>query len=351
MCFSTNKVEKQVLKIDKNRVAIAYKDLGIVILTPHMDRLTFGFSPTKDFMAEYDPSQSVEALKEYLRSDLYHRASIKADNLSLFKDVSFQKEPYAAYNINVKYTPKGATDYIHIQAFPKKGKLQFFRFDMNPSKFTKLQMTEFQSFLEDFLSTGSFVPFEAIKDRSYIHRVDVAVDILGARPSDMDVIPLVQGKPAKKKSNVYKSATGRKESIYPGSTVGKSGKSYIYDKKQDLTDKNKPLIYGDFLHSRYEIRCEKQKFATLSEMNNRLNRVSVRALNLTEYEKLHYTHKLFIRYVLDRTLEKGLVMIPEKSQPRFTKYYQKCTRKIWDADLLWSIWKKKVGQTGNILTD
>ena len=351
MSFSTNKVEKQVLKIDNDKVAISYKDLGIVILNPIMDRLTFGFSPTKEFMAEYDPAQTVEDLEQYLRTDLYHRASLKSDNLSLLEKVSFLKPPYSSYKINVKYTPTGAASHVLIQVSPKQPKNQFFRFDMNPSKFNQAQMAEFQSFIEDLLSTGSPVPFDAVKERSYIHRVDVAVDILGARPADMDVIPLVEGKPAKKKSHVYKSASGRQETVYPGSTIGEAGKSYIYDKQKELAEKNSPPMFGDFLHSRYEIRCEKQKFATLATMNNRLNRVSVNALHLGEYEKLHYTQQLFIRYVLDRTLEKGLVMIPAKFRPRFLKAYEKCTRKIWDAPLLWSLWKTRVAKTGFILCD
>lgn len=271
------------------------------------------------------------------------------NGLSLVENVPFLKKPWANYKINLRYRPNGADNAILIQVAPKNpdSNLSFMRFVMNPSQYDKADFQAFRAFIEELLvCPDACVSYDDFLVWSKVYRADVAVDILGARPSDLEIIPLVSGKPAAKKKHIYKSATGRTETVYPGAKKAKSSDTYIYDKRKEQEEAGNPPIYGDFLHSRFECRISKTTFFKLAGCTNRCGRVSVRALDPKIFAKEHYTRQLFIRYALERSLQKALAVIPTKYQPKFLKAYNGTMRDIWDAKYLWGFWKDTVKTSG-----
>lgn len=356
-----NKLHK--IKLVSKRIADRYVDIGIIVLKPIIDKITFGFTPTQEFIDKYNPAISEAEYKKYIKGTLfgdaaYNTANSLIEGVSMVSNVPFMKKPYKSYNVNIHYKPPSASDSIFIQIDPKssydsktqkeiKSKLAFMRFDMNPSRFSEKAMAEFRLFMEELLAMpGGYVPYDDVIANAPIYRADVAVDILGARPYDLEIKSMANKKPAAHKSLTFNNATGRMETIYTKVKKGKSSTEYLYDKRREQLDAKKEPIYGDFLHSRYECNMQKTTFQKLAKTTNRCVRISIRALDNTKFAKRGYVERLFIRYALDRTLDKALEMIPPKLQPKFQNAYNDSIHNIWDAKKLWSYWKDTVSNSG-----
>lgn len=347
--FPSNKGKKPTILIEKRRIAVRYDDIGITILKPDIDHIAFGFSITPELLKKYKSNESIAAFESHIAATLFHGAKAQVNGLSLVENVPLLKKPWANYKINLRYRPNGADNAILIQVAPKNpdSNLSFMRFVMNPSQYDKANFQAFRAFIEELLvCPDACISYDDFLVWSKVYRADVAVDILGARPSDLEIIPLVNGKPAAKKKHIYKSTTGRTETVYPGAKKAKSSDTYIYDKRKEQEDAGNPPIYGDFLHSRFECRISKTTFFKLAGCTNRCGRVSVRALDPKIFAKEHYTRQLFIRYALERSLQKALAVIPAQYQPKFLKAYNGTMRDIWDAKYLWGFWKDTVKTSG-----
>lgn len=341
--FSNKEKKPPKITLNSQRVAYRYPDIGIIVLKPDMDRLTFGFSPTQDLLNEYAPGEDLGEYKEYIKKALWGSASYEADNLTLAKGI-FTKPPYSLYNVNIRYTPPGAPDGILIQIDPKKPNRAFMRFDMNPSKLQPKHFLAFQAFLKEaVLSTPSgAIPYQTFIDLAPVYRADIAVDILGGRPEEMEIITLAGKKPSQQKKHLYVSKTGRKETVYLKAKAGKPSNEYVYDKRTEQLEAGLEPIYGDFLHSRFECRMQKTTFAKLAKTHNRCQRVSIRVLNYLKYKKIGYVDRLFINHALARDLQKALALVPAKMKPKHLQSYNKAMCNVWDADGLWLHWKDTV---------
>lgn len=87
--FLSNKGEKQqAVKLDKNKIAYKNADIGIAILKPSMDRITFGFSPSQAFLDQYDPTESLEAYQKKIHDWLFADAKASDCHLSFVTGVS-----------------------------------------------------------------------------------------------------------------------------------------------------------------------------------------------------------------------------------------------------------------------
>lgn len=352
--FPSNKGKKPTLPIESRRIAVRYDDIGITVLKPDIDHIAFGFSFKPELLKKYKSSQNIAAFEKNVSQTLFHAAKTNANGLSMVEGVPFLKKPWVNYNLNIRYRPNKSTEAIFIQASPKNpdSNLDFMRFVMNPSRYDKSDFKAFRVFVEELLvCPDACISYEDFLIWSQIYRADVAVDILGARPADLEITTLVSGKASPKKKHIYKSATGRAETIYPGAKKGKSSGSYIYDKRKEQEENGHQPLYGDFLHSRFECRISKTTFHKLANCTNRCGRVAVRALDPKLFAKEHYTRQLFIRYALERTLDKALAVIPPKYQPKFLKSYNGAMRDIWDAKHLWSFWKHTVKTSGFFAAD
>ncbi len=353
--FISNKGNKLPrIKINKDRIANRYDNIGIIVLKPHIDKITFGFTPTQEFINSYNPAISEAEYKKYIKGSLFGEATYSTANgliegVSLVTNVPFMKQPYSNYNINIRYKPKGASDSVFIQIDPKEENSErpFMRFDMNPSRFNKKAMAEFREFIEETLGMpGGYVTYDDVIASAPVYRADVAVDILGARPSDLEIYVMVNKKLVTSKSHTYNSPSGRIQTLYPKVKKGKSSSEYLYDKRQELIDTNQPLIYGDFLHTRYECRIGKTTFHKLAKTTNRCGRISARALDIHRFAKMGHVQRYFIRIALDRTLDKAIEMTPHKLQAKYKKAYDDSLHNIWDAKNLWSYWKNTVSNSG-----
>lgn len=349
--FLTNKGKTvSKLKIESKKIAVRYDEEGIIVLRPIIDRLTFGFSPSQAFFNKHGIAESVEEYKESLAKSLYHSAMVdsKASGLSQVTNVPFNKPPWKSYNINLRYKPPSSTEKILIQLKPKSEKSAFMRFDMNPAKLGHKAISEFKAFIEElFVIPGHTLTCDDITAWAAVYRADVAIDILGARPAELEIQTIVGKKPVYYKNHTYNSASGRTETIYPKAKKGKTSPTYIYDKRKELVEANKEPAYGDFLHSRYEFRVQKTSFAKLTKIKNRCGRIGVKALNGKKFHKLHYTQQLFVKYALERqVLEKALTVIPDEFKAKYKAAYDNSMRSIWDAKKIWSFWPDTMKLTG-----
>ncbi len=339
--FLTNKGGKQeLINIDKKKIALEYNNIGVLVLKPVIDRLDFSFNPTQDFLNTYDPAADLAEYKKAVKDSAHQDAATGSDGLSLLTDASFYKPPFSQYNSNLVYQPPGKSERVTIHIGPKKPGHPFMRFSMKPSRITPEGMKAFRRMVaETLLMTGaSPIDYVDFLERCKVIRMEAAVDILGLRPYDMKITPVINGKAAEKKGHVYKSKTGRTETVYPDTKPEKSDIKYVYDKRQALIDEGQEPHYGDFLHSRYECRVQKTTFPAIKKLNNRAGRVAIEALDIGKFWKLNHSHRLFMRVALDRTLDKALDLIPEKLHPAYKKAYQASFHKIWKPKEIWKFW-------------
>jgi len=336
------------MKIDSRKIAATYDELGIVILKPIIDKLTFGFSPTEQFLEQYDPTQSLEGYKKKIAAYLYGDAAVNTAGMSKVTGIPFMKSPY---NSNLRYQPPSSpTEGIIIQVSPKKpeSNLDFIKFNMNPSRFNDKALSEFRLFIEEiFQIVGKHLSYEAWMMWTKIYHMDVAIDILGARPSDLVAHVLKGGKPFPCKSHSYNSSTGRIETLYLNAKAGKSSSKKIYDKRVEQIEAGKDPVYGDCLHSRYESSVKKTAFYKIAGIQNPCSKISVKAVDYKKFKKLKHGLRLFIHKAIDRTLEKALEKVPAKHKPKYKQAYNDILHNIWDAEKIWeSHWKNAVKSSG-----
>ncbi|MCB9978289.1 MAG: hypothetical protein H6862_01615 [Rhodospirillales bacterium] len=348
--FSTNKGAKpETISIPANRIAIKYPDIGIVILRPAIDRLSFGFAPDQKLLDKYKSPYDLDEYKAYiyksLAGDGFHTGST---GLSYIAEGNFKKPPLSLYNVNLSFKPCPNSEPVLIQVGPKKGGYDFMRFDMNPNRITPKGMKNFWELMETAtVMPGFTVSHEDFLIWSRIHKGEICVDILGLRPAEAEITPRKYGGPHKAKSHIYKSATsGRIETIYPKAAMFKSSTERLYDKRQERIDQGHQPLYGDILHTRYESVFSKTTFFQLAGIKNRCNRVAIRALDYTKLPKMNFVHHLFIRHALARTLDKALEIIPDDLKAEYIACYADTMVKIWDSKAIWSFWPDTLKSSG-----
>lgn len=350
--FLSNKGEKpKKILLDVRNVSDKYPDIGIVVLKPSIDRITFGFSPTVDFLKYFkqDPAD-LDEYKKVIANSLYQDSKVgeEVTGVAPRKDISFKKVPYCYYKSHLTFRPKGCSERVKMRLDPKKdnSKLPFIVFDMKVNRFDAKAMKGFKAFIEELLAfPDQTVSFEEFLRWSDISSLEVCVEILGARTHDLEVLSMTDNKYVPAKSQKYKSQTGRTQTVYP--KIKKTGGSdQLYDKhKEQLENEQKP-IYGDFHHVRFEGRVKKTKFYKLGNLKNRCGRVAIRALNMKKFSKLKHTEKLFVRLAIEQTLDKALELIPENLKAKYTAKYHSLLCDIWHPKKLWMGWQDTLKSSG-----
>lgn len=350
--FSTNKVAKLITpKIDVKKIAIEHKDMGITILKPSIDRMIFSFDPDEKLLVKYgynDPEASVE-YKEYIKKSLVGDAYATAHTqLTHVTGVSFFKPPYKNYDVNLLFKPSATCEPILVQICPKNPSWQYFRFDMNPNRISKGGFAAFWSWIDDLLvfSTGEVVSREDFLIWSKVYSVEVAVEILGVRPDDLEMHSVAYKKVKPAKAHLYNSAKGRTETYYFNAKPGKKSTEYVYDKRTEMIEAGNEPLYGDLLHSRFECRIGKTRFHKLPKLTNRCARASIKALDKSAFKTLSFEKQQFLKLSLKSSQEKALSLIPDAQQADFQKAYTDHVRNIWDAKMIWSYWKATLASSG-----
>ncbi len=328
------------LKIDSKKIAKRYDDLGIVVLKPIIDRFIFSFSPTNEMFAEYGIEEDLAEYKKQIVDSLFASAKIEGDGLCCISDVPFMAAPYKHYDRNFLYKPKGSKEAILVQVQPKKEHWPFIAFDMNVSRLSLAAIKEFRAFIEEtFVLPGTSVLFHEFMGAAVIRHIEIAFDILGARPADTEILKMKTGKPFPCKTMVFKGKTGRAETMYLDVKKGKSSKACIYDKRTEQLERGVTPAYGDTLHTRYEVTINKTNAHKLATIQNYCKRISVKAPDYKKMRRLGHVQQFFVATALHRSIQKALGMLPPKLQAKHEKLYNDLFHDIWDADMLWTHWK------------
>lgn len=346
--LSTNKGQKpKLVSIPIKNIAKEYKELGIVILNPTIDRLQFGFYPDDKLFKKNKISEAEWMdFEKHLTSSVFAEAKYPgADYIDLQKGVYANKPPYNKYNIHLLFKPGKGCEPINIQVAPKLGGYPFIRFDMNPNRITEAGMNKFWGWIAElFVLPGATISKSDFLRWSRIKELELAVEILGARPSDLVVKSVASGKEKYQKNHTYNSESGRIETHYPNAK--KKNTEYVYDKRQEMLDADLKPLYGDARHSRAEFRITNSAFYKLPTGKNRFKRLGIKALDLKGFDDLDYERKLFVLVAMDRNLDKAAALIPPVLRPKYKAIYTKLMNEIWLPDLLWKKWQVCLAKSG-----
>ncbi len=338
---STNKGKNSnKISLNIDDVAISYKELGIVIMKPVIDRFMMSFYPKVELIKQYDPGETLETYKAKVHNDICTDAD-HVPGMTFVKLPEAKQAQFKGYAVNVRFKPTPDSDEVLVQVSPFSNGWPFLKIDCNPSRITPQGRLILRQTLMGWLAFGTLTEEELAEQifiYSKIKRLDVAVDVLGVQPSDLEVMKLVANLPVAAKKSLYKSATGRTETIYPDFKPGKSSSMYFYDKRKKELEIGAEPIYGEFLHTRFECRMPSVNLFKASKAANRCKRVSMRALNVNGLNKQSMEHRLFTRLALATTYEKALEMVPEKQVEKFASKHQSVMNKAWDPDKIWSYW-------------
>ena len=234
-----------------------------------------------------------------------------------------------------------------IQVGPKSPKNPLIKVDLNPSRYTVVEMAAFRSLIGGlFVTSGGSIAYSDLILGAMAYRTDIAVDVLGIQPPDIELRVLKGKQWLPHKRQVYLSKIGKAETIYPRAVAGKSSHEYVYDKRQELIDNQMPPVYGDVLHTRFECRVIKKTVGKLANVKNRCRRVSIQAVDYKKLHKLNNTQRLFMGLALSRSLTAALQMLPAKYHAKYSKSYQNILKNVWPADLIWEHWKEALANSG-----
>ena len=346
---SPNKVIN--IGISSKDIAKGYIEHNIYILKPIIDRIVLRFDPTKDwsknkkkkfdkFVRSYihDYAQTGDWAYEYVPNE------VQSQNKSWFR----------SYNCNVWLKHKESGEKILIQTIPKSSKTPFFRFDFNPSKLGPKGIAFFKEELAFLMCKEEFdLSYKDILEaENLITRLDIAVDILGADVSDLGLSYNKHGSQKKQvKPVVYYSETGRAETNYPNALLSGSNNTYVYNKKAEVKDKNKPKLYDDALHSRFEHRYERLSkpmsyLLKITVGKNPLKKMNLLWINYEAIKDKPFSHVLFLQYARERGKEKALEVIPENEQDDYRETYEEAMVDIWQPSELWEHWPDMVKAYG-----
>lgn len=344
--FLSNKVEKPMsnkiptLTIDSNIIAKRYDALGIVVLKPIIDRAYFGFSVTHEFLAQHKLSPNADAWKMGMAKSLYQDAVQDSEGTGV--SLLYAKTPVNSHKYRFRFKPPSSSESIVLQVTPNAS--VFLTVDMNPSKFGQQAVQEIREFIEEqFIISGQHISYASLIAWSKLYRLDIAVDVLGVRPADLEVKAAGEKGPVPYKSHQYKSITGRTETNYIVPIAGKTRGGYYYDKRKDQMANGEEPLYGYHLHTRFEYRVMNTAFHKLETIQNRCSRMTVRALDYGRFRKLGYTRRSMIRYALERrNIDKAFSEIPVSMKPKYHAAYETALNDMWDAKVIWSFWKDAV---------
>ncbi len=348
--FSNNKEKKVIIKKDTKEVAKEYKDIGIIQLKPIIDRLQFDFFLTQEFVNKFDKNLDVQEYRDWIKGSLFGSAKSDPDSgISLVENVPFKTSKFKHYNVHLFYTPPGSKHSILMQVGPKteSDKWPFMRFDMKRCLFSVSEMVSFQQFIEGLLVIpGVDVPFEDFAIWTKIRCLEIAVDMPGLRSSRVEAFDNKAGVPYPKKTHVYKSKTGRAETLYLNATAVKTSQIRLYDKQAEQIEQGVAPENFEFFCTRCEFRVTDTTPYKLMGLHNRFKRISLRALNKEKLNTLPFLNQTVIRLALHETIQKAVTNAPEEIKKQLIADYHSCLTNVWDADLLWTHWKEIVVTSG-----
>lgn len=334
-----------IVPIDKDRIVDRYDYKGgeIIILRPVIDKLIF----------EYRFQDCEGHVSKVQDAALNNAHAMVAGLPTMFKPTNNSNVGYRRnyflhrhykHNYVLTYKPTGAKTII--QLGPHNKKSAFMNCDLNPARLGPKGMDFFRDMIRALVNNDFYdISFDTIAAvPKSLKRIDIAVDMLGVDASDLEARYVFKGKELKK--NVIQSHTGRTQTQQFMLGEADKNAAYFYNKKQAFLDLGKaqdPIDggqkspYGEALYTRFEYRVEdtEKPISNLKSFINHLKKVDFRAVDYSQISGKDYTHPLFLRYAITRSLEKALELIPNGKKADYANSYEAAMLDIWKPEKIW----------------
>lgn len=228
---------------------------------------------------------------------------------------------------------------VHMQPKHSAAKTAFLRVEVNPSKFTNWAF--YLDTILQSLSGGGLEP-DVVRKKGKCTRIDVAVDILNARMSDLLIDFLPGVKPYKR--TIFVGLDGETETIYPDWNAGNST-TKMYDKGRQLAQSKPPQaqVYGNVPHVRIERHLSKQTPVTeLATMANPFLPLVVRHLSLpkTHSDSAHVWKFFTARCQLAGSHSALASIESEHERLVYAEALVEADSGVWEPAKIWEHWGK-----------
>lgn len=335
--LSTNKY--RTLVIDSTRVVERYLDKTVIVLKPIIDNMIIRYR-FEDF-----PEEEKEELQDQIRSYLVQQVTSGENKYVDISQSDSKKSKYRGYKQNIWLYHSLSDAKTLIQTDPKKDKdgkvtRPYLKLWINPDEMGLKGVMELRQIIKD-MTIQTLTLDQILSHNKCIEQMDVAIDILGIGPEDLDI----RGEEDHVgKSMMVANPMGRKQTHYVDFKAGKTTRTYMYDKRAELKDNGLEPMYKGVLHTRVEHRVKTDVTALkLLKLKNHFKKLRIWAMDYSALKfNYDFTHILFIQYALTRTLGKALDLVPKEKRFEYQKAYLKAQTNIWEPD---KIWKKYWPQT------
>lgn len=257
----------------------------------------------------------------------------KVDKYNVGKKRLGSRNANALFGVSWSAKPDGFTRSLRLEFNPRR---------LGPNGLSELRAELGSLFFEDF-------ELEWLA-RAKATRIDVAVDLVNIAVKDLIVRTSDGGK-----WSGYFGAGGRVETwskLRAPTSKTLPGKPappilIVYNKRQELLDKNKEPKYGDAAHTRIErrLRASTRSFRTLRDISN-----PFADIRLGDVERLSQMHGAAWRCFADSALRRGVAeactAVPKGKEELWKKALLEMDATFWCPDELWTSWSKSLTASG-----
>ena len=341
--YSTNKTKTVV--VDSSRIAKRYLSNKVIVLRPIIDNMVIRYY-FQDF-----PKNEHEDLEQMIKSYLVLHVKTTPSQYSDISLYDAKKSKYRGFSQNIYFTHKSSGATTLIQACPKKDKngetkRPFLKIWLNPDEIGEKGMQEVRQLILD-MTVQTLTLDQILSHKKCIERMDIAIDILGIAPEDLEIRGDLRDP---KKVMQVNSKTGRKQTYYVDYKPGTSTRTYLYDKRAERLDSGQKPLYNGVQHTRVEHRVETTLAANqLLKLKNHFKKIDIWAMDYSALKcNGDHLYIFAIDYILRRTLQKAKQIFPAAaSKVKCSQAYYKARRNIWEPEALWDKnWHKVLKKSG-----
>ena len=305
----------------------------VAVLKPVVDKVSITYK-----MDGSDPT---------LMPALVEALLLEAEQKVHFKSAGQFQTGAVQYKASVKLVVPPDGEEVLVQAGPKKpGLAHDLRLEFNPSRLGPAGTAFLKKQLEAVLVDA--LDFSHVVATGTVTRLDIAVDVVGIRISDLDVRFLGEGK-----SHWYYSSIGQPETGYLG--IKKSDKNApwtAYNKRKQLKDTSSgggEQLYGGLSHTRFEYHALPKKPVTdLKSVPNPFMQISV-AHPIAPKGIKPYAWQFFLDACQRRGYEEALSLLPGGGlKKRYSKAMEAAHATFWRPNTIWAAWEEALSKSGLI---
>jgi len=244
------------------------------------------------------------------------------------------------FAINVKLL---GGEKLLVQGVPwSKGAGHLLRLEFNPAKLTQGDLSVVKERFREV--TSELLQWDHVVEFGRATRVDVAVDLVNARMTDLLVVSNVHGK-----NHFYVGEGGDLETAYVGiPTQKKPAEQLVYDKLKQSVDKGQKPGYSGIYHSRVEIisKSKNLKLANIAKIKNPLTRVTIVHPGSPPPGVDPVIWGLFLETCRYRGVTGALKLVPDDVAEACKTALDEAAGESWRPDKIWKHWPKVVKNSG-----